>query len=47
MVDYVTVHSKDDIRGNFKDGAELKAYPHRHSNASEPHWLGGVVLVLL
>ena len=25
MVDYITVHSKDDIRGTFKDGTEIKA----------------------
>jgi len=25
MVDYITVHSKDDIRVTFKDGTEIKA----------------------
>ena len=25
MVDYITVHSKDDIRVTFKDGIEIKA----------------------
>jgi len=25
MVDYITVHSKNDIRVTFKDGTEIKA----------------------
>lgn len=25
MVDYITVHNKDDIRVTFKDGTEIKA----------------------
>ena len=45
MVDYITVHSKKDIRVTFKDGTEIKALSYRRRNASEPHRLGGVFVI--
>lgn len=39
MVDYITVHSKKDIRVTFKDGTEIKAYGDHLSG--QPHRGGG------